>query len=54
MPELETQDLFHNTDTSDYGREIKATPKPEMSIGIDTKDTVVQNIIEEGITSKIP
>lgn len=39
-----------------YNKPIKSIPKPETNIGIDTKNTLIQNIsqsIESGITGQV-
>ena len=36
-----------------YGKKIKATPKPPLEIGIDRKDSFVNNILEQGDSSQL-
>ena len=40
-------------DEKSYNKEIKSVPKPEVGIGIDTKDVFFDNIIAQGIASSI-
>ena len=49
---MENNTAFVNDD-SVYNRKINPTPKPETEIGIDTKETVVDNIIQAGTASVI-
>lgn len=49
---MENNTAFVNDD-SIYNREINPTPKPETEIGIDTKETVFDNIIQAGTASVI-
>ena len=46
------EDLQNNTkaiiqDKSAYNKKIKAEPKPEQNIGVDTNKSIIQNIIGE-------
>lgn len=52
------EDLQNNTkaiiqDKSAYNKKIKAEPKPEQNIGVDTNKSIIQNIIGEGEVSQI-
>lgn len=40
-------------DEKSYNKEIKSVPKPEVGIGIDTKDVFFDNIIAQGIASAV-
>ena len=40
-------------DEPSYNKEIKAVPKPETNIGIDTKDTLFSNIVGAGLENKV-
>lgn len=54
MPE--NKDSAFVTDDNIYNKKIKSVPKPETSIGIDTKDTVinkVSNITEQGVVGSL-
>lgn len=50
--EQNRQDIFQN-DSSELGKKINPIPKPEVNIGIDTKNVFYDNIIEAGEANAI-
>ena len=52
MNDLENQSPFV-VDAQELGKNTKAVPKPETNIGIDTGDTLFQNIVSSGEASSL-
>ena len=51
MSEFSDTQVFNNKDTDVYNKKIKAVPTEEVNIGVDTKNTVLNNIVGEGVNS---
>lgn len=51
--DLNNKDEVIIQDENSYNKKIKSIPKPEVGIGIDTKDVLFDNIIAQGIASAI-
>lgn len=52
MPNTSDNSAYLNDDKL-YNKKIKTQPKPEVNIGIDTKETIYNNIIEAGDSSTL-
>ena len=50
---VEVEQTIYKTDDVEYNKEIKAIPAPERGIGIDTKETIFDNIVSAGISNQI-
>ena len=47
------EDSVFKSNSNEYGKQIKAVPKPEIEIGIDRNDTFISNIINQGKSSQL-
>ena len=52
MDEINRDDVFIQDDAV-YGKQVKAVPKPEKNIGIDTKNELVNTTVEAALNSSV-
>lgn len=52
MSDYSDMEVF-DSDSSNYGKKINPIPRPERDIGIDTKDSLLNNIIDAGTSSQL-
>lgn len=50
---VEEEKTIYKTDDVEYNKQIKAVTAPEIGIGIDTKETIFDNIVSAGISNQI-
>jgi hypothetical protein len=48
MPNINDDKSVYVNDPELYNKETKAVPAPERGIGIDTKETIFDNIVNAG------
>lgn len=52
MSDYSDKEVF-DSDNSNYGKKINPIPRPERDIGIDTKDSLLNNILDAGTSSQL-
>lgn len=50
---VEEEKTIYKTDGVEYNRQIHAVPAPERGIGVDTKETIFDNIVAAGMSNQI-